>query len=56
MRGATASTSYAQQVSYFALEGELTLDGRRVPEGTWLEVPPGVEHAVEGVYLSVITG
>ncbi len=56
VRGTTESTAHEQLASYYVLEGELTLDGRRFAAGTWLQVPPGVAHAVEGSYLSVLTG
>lgn len=47
--------------SFYVLQGqlELTVDGEviRAVEGTWLQVPPGVAHAVSasGTYLSVHT-
>ncbi len=56
VRGTTAATSYERHACYFALEDGLTLEDRRVPAGTWLEVPAGVAHAVEGFYLSILTG
>jgi quercetin dioxygenase-like cupin family protein len=54
VRGRTERRAYDGLASYYALEGELMLDDRRVPAGSWVQVPPGIEHAVEGVYLSVM--
>jgi mannose-6-phosphate isomerase-like protein (cupin superfamily) len=54
VRGKTRRRAYDRLVSYFVLEGELALDDLRAPAGSWLQVPTGLEHAVEGVYLSVL--
>jgi quercetin dioxygenase-like cupin family protein len=32
--------------SYYVLDGELAIAGRRASAGTWLQVPPGVAHRV----------
>jgi mannose-6-phosphate isomerase-like protein (cupin superfamily) len=53
-RGGSEQRAYEQSVSYFVLEGELALDDLRAPAGSWIQVPPGLEHAVEGVYLCVM--
>jgi mannose-6-phosphate isomerase-like protein (cupin superfamily) len=55
VRGRTEPRSYTQLASYYVLEGELALDDLRAPAGSWLQVPPGREHAVEGVFLHVLT-
>jgi mannose-6-phosphate isomerase-like protein (cupin superfamily) len=43
--------------SYYVLEGELVLAGRRAHAGTWLQVGPGVAHRIEvadgGRYLDI---
>jgi hypothetical protein len=54
VRGATERRAYDRLVSYYVLEGELALDGLRAPAGSWLQIPPGLAHAVEGVYLSLM--
>jgi mannose-6-phosphate isomerase-like protein (cupin superfamily) len=53
VHGATERRAYDQLVSYYVLQGELELDDLRAPAGSWIQVPPGLEHAVEGVYLNV---
>jgi mannose-6-phosphate isomerase-like protein (cupin superfamily) len=53
LHGSTERRAYDRLVSYFVLEGELALDDLRAPAGSWIEVPPGLEHAVEGICLSV---
>jgi mannose-6-phosphate isomerase-like protein (cupin superfamily) len=55
VRGRTPRRAYDRLVSYFALEGELALDDLRAPEGSWLQVAAGREHAVEGVFLRLVT-
>jgi mannose-6-phosphate isomerase-like protein (cupin superfamily) len=55
VRGATPRRAYDRLVSYFALEGELALDDLRAPQGSWLQVAAGREHAVEGVFLRLVT-
>jgi mannose-6-phosphate isomerase-like protein (cupin superfamily) len=54
VRGSSERRAYDALVSYYVLEGELALDDLRAPAGSWLQVPPGLEHAAEGVYLSVM--
>jgi mannose-6-phosphate isomerase-like protein (cupin superfamily) len=54
VRGSTERRAYDQLAAYYVLEGELALDELRAPAGSWLQVPPGIEHAVDGVYLSVM--
>jgi mannose-6-phosphate isomerase-like protein (cupin superfamily) len=56
VRGKSVRRAFEQHVSYFVLEGELALDELSIPAGSWVEVPPGVSHAVEGVYLSASAG
>ena len=54
VRGRTERRAYDRLASYYALEGDLTLDGTATPAGSSIQIPPGVEHAVEGFYLSVM--
>jgi hypothetical protein len=54
VQGRTEPRAYDRLVSYYVLEGELALDDLRAPAGSWIQVPPGLEHAVEGVHLSVM--
>jgi hypothetical protein len=54
VHGSNERRGYDQPVSYYVLEGELALDDLRAPAGSWIQVPRGLEHAVEGVYLSVM--
>jgi hypothetical protein len=43
--------------SYYVLEGEFALDGEIAPAGTWLQVPGGVAHRVDGArYLAASSG
>jgi quercetin dioxygenase-like cupin family protein len=55
--GATELRLVYQLSSYFALEGdlELTAGAEEIygPEGSWVQIPPGREHAVDGVFLRV---
>jgi mannose-6-phosphate isomerase-like protein (cupin superfamily) len=55
--GATQPRTYDQLASYWVLEGEskLTVGAEEVwaPAGTWLQVPPGHWHAVDGAVLCV---
>jgi mannose-6-phosphate isomerase-like protein (cupin superfamily) len=43
--------------SFFVLEGELVVNETRAAAGTWLQIPPGLPHAVSGSarYLDVHT-
>jgi mannose-6-phosphate isomerase-like protein (cupin superfamily) len=54
VHGSGERRAYDQPVSYYVLAGELALDDLRAAAGSWIQVPPGLEHAVEGVYLSVM--
>jgi mannose-6-phosphate isomerase-like protein (cupin superfamily) len=43
--------------SYYVLDGAFELDGRPAPPGTWLQVPAGVAHRVDGTrYLTASSG
>jgi len=56
-RGATEPRRLHELASYFALEGDLVLthgaEEVYAPTGSWVQVPPGHEHAVDGRFLSV---
>jgi quercetin dioxygenase-like cupin family protein len=58
-RGATEPRRSHGLSFYFALEGDLRLiDGAEevfAPEGSWVQVPAGHEHAVDGRFLSIAT-
>lgn len=49
-----ARQAYDQLVSYYVLEGVAKLGDWRAPAGSWIQVPAGLEHTIEGVYLSVM--
>jgi mannose-6-phosphate isomerase-like protein (cupin superfamily) len=55
--GATEPLTFHALASYWVLEGELKLTAGAQElsalEGTWVQVPPGHEHAVDGVVLRV---
>jgi quercetin dioxygenase-like cupin family protein len=58
-----AEASGAQQVedpharSYYVLGDDFALDGRPLPAGTWVQLPAGTEHHVEGRrYLAASSG
>jgi mannose-6-phosphate isomerase-like protein (cupin superfamily) len=55
--GVTAPRTFATLASYWALEGELKLTAGAqetyAPEGSWVQIPPGHEHAVDGAFLRV---
>lgn len=56
-RGATEPRRVHGLASYFALEGDLVVThGAQelyAPAGSWVQVPPGHEHAVDGLFLNV---
>ena len=56
-RGATEPRRIHGLSSYFALEGDLVLthgpEEVFAPEGSWVQVPAGHEHAVDGLFLNV---
>jgi mannose-6-phosphate isomerase-like protein (cupin superfamily) len=55
--GVTEPRTFHALASYWALEGDLklTADAQETyaREGSWVQVPPGHEHSVEGVFLRV---
>ena len=57
VRGAAQRVRAEQRLaSYFVLEGDVLLTAEetetRATAGSWIQVPPGLEHTVEGTYLS----
>jgi quercetin dioxygenase-like cupin family protein len=56
-RGATEPRRIHGLASYFALEGDLVLTHGAeeifAPTGSWVQVPAGHEHAVDGNFLNV---
>ena len=56
-RGATEPRRIHGLASYFALEGDLKLTHGAeevfAPAGSWVQVPAGHEHAVDGQFLNV---
>ena len=56
-RGATEPRRIHGLSSYFALEGDLVLTHGAeevfAPQGSWVQVPAGHEHAVDGLFLNV---
>ena len=56
-RGATEPRRIHGLSSYFALEGDLVLTHGAeevfAPAGSWVQVPAGHEHAVDGLFLNV---
>jgi mannose-6-phosphate isomerase-like protein (cupin superfamily) len=57
LEGATAPRTLHALASYWVLEGDLELtvgaEEVRAPAGTWVQVPAGHSHAVDGVVLCV---
>ena len=55
--GATEPLTFHALASYWVLEGELKLtagaEELSAPEGSWVQIPPGHEHAVDGAVLRV---
>ena len=56
-RGATEPRRARGLASYFALDGDLVLTHGAeeifAPVGSWVQVPAGHEHAVDGLFLNV---
>jgi quercetin dioxygenase-like cupin family protein len=57
LTAAGSDVHHDQVVSLYVLDGELVVDEIRATEGTWLQLPAGVAHAVSGAarYLEVRT-
>jgi mannose-6-phosphate isomerase-like protein (cupin superfamily) len=57
LAGVTEPLTFHALTSYWVLEGDLKLTAAAeeiyAPEGSWVQIPPGRQHVVDGVFLRV---